>query len=261
MFDHMWLTGSQRVRTTRRKDAEAGVSLLKRRAWFAEKATGEPGTTTGSPGGQVPPAAPPPPAFPTPMDKPQAATPAPSGGSVTQQSPAGETPDPDAPPDWINDPAKAFAEIKRLREEAAKHRVEAQTAKQSLSQKEAAEKSAAEKQLVDKGEWQKVAEQKTAENAALQKQLQEQALEALRLKVGVAAGLPAELIARLQGATEDEMKTDAEALKAFVKPDAGAGRQRTTTGVPGGQPQGTTYEDRKRRHYGGGAGNPFAGRR
>lgn len=52
--------------------------------------------------------------------------------------------------------------------------------------------------------------------------------DAIKLKVGIDAGLPTDLVARLQGATEDELRTDAAKLAQFIPSkksmDAGASK-------------------------------------
>ena len=81
------------------------------------------------------------------------------------------------------------------------------------------------------------------------------------MTVATAAGLPVELAARLQGNTEDELKADAEALKALIpqtaKPLPGGTRQ-TTTPVPDGLPAGETDAQRRKRLLGGGAEGVFS---
>jgi hypothetical protein len=161
------------------------------------------------------------------------------------------------PPDWVKDPARAYAEIQKLRQSEAATRTKANDLEARLSKIESDKKAADEDELAKKGEWQKIAEQRAAEKAALEAKLAEQERAALRLKVGVAAGLPAALIERLQGTTEDELKADAETLKSLVP--QGTPQPGTTTPIPGGKSGGLTYEERKRRHYGGSAGNPFKG--
>jgi hypothetical protein len=61
-----------------------------------------------------------------------------------------------------------------------------------------------------------------AETAAAQARV-----EALRYRIGLAAGIPAEFIPRLQGATEEELQADAEAL-AKALPQAPKGQPLTT---------------------------------
>lgn len=240
--------------TTRRPDAEALVNLAQRRMWHAEKSAGKEGGSGQAP---PPPAAP---AVPPAMDK-LPPKPEPSGAGEPPAKPEGDSDrgsDGETPPDWVKDPARAYAEIQKLRQSEAARRTKERELEERLAAIESEKKAAAEKDLADKGEWQQIAEQREAEKAALEAKLAEQERAALRLRVGVAAGLPAELIDRLKGSTEAELTADAETLKSLV-PQGTPKPPSTTTSVPGGQGAGLTYEERKRRHYGGSAGNPFKG--
>jgi hypothetical protein len=99
--------------------------------------------------------------------------------------------------------------VKSLRAEAAKYRTEAKAnaeAAARLREIEDAQKSEAQRAQEALAEAQREAE--TAR------------LEALRLRVGVSAGLPPEAISRLQGSTEDEIAADAAKLAELLKPAA-----------------------------------------
>jgi hypothetical protein len=54
------------------------------------------------------------------------------------------------------------------------------------------------------------------ENAELQKQQETASLEALRLRVALEKGLPANLAARLQGSDYDELAADADSLSELI---------------------------------------------
>ena len=117
-------------------------------------------------------------------------------GFVEDEAPA-ETPE---GPDWKalsrkneTKAKKANAELKELRDRIAN----------MLSPDEVADKDAA------------LAEARANADAAL--------IEATRFRVALTEGIPLELAVRLQGATEDEMREDAERLKELVKPQAGLG--------------------------------------
>ena len=58
-----------------------------------------------------------------------------------------------------------------------------------------------------------------AENATLTTDLGKADLTITKLNVGIAEGLPANLIARLQGTDEDTFKTDAASLKELIPGD------------------------------------------
>lgn len=115
-------------------------------------------------------------------------------GFVEDEAPA-ETPE---GPDWKalsrkneGKAKKANAELKELRDRIAN----------MLSPDEVADKDAA------------LAEAQANADAAF--------IEATKFRVALAEGLPLELAVRLQGATEEEMREDAERLKELVKPQAG----------------------------------------
>lgn len=123
---------------------------------------------------------------------------------------------PDAPeaeeqdePDWRKDfdADKAAERIRKLQSEAKNLRTRA---------KEAEEKA-------------KGADEKDNRISTLE-------AENLRLSVGYELGLPRELVGRLQGATREELITDAEALVKLVRPAAGS-RKPIETLRGGGEPE------------------------
>lgn len=91
------------------------------------------------------------------------------------------------------------------------------TAEQKLAELQEERKKQREQELEEQEKWKELAEQREQE-------LEAERLERLRLTVAAQVGLPADMAARLQGQTEEELKEDAERLKEFVKP--------TTPGVP-----------------------------
>ena len=75
--------------------------------------------------------------------------------------------------------------------------------------------------------------------------------EALRTKVALTKALPAELVDRLQGETEEELQADADKLLALVTPASGAPRASSRQGAP--EPRsasGGSINDRLRRAAG-----------
>lgn len=201
-----------RVRTTRRRDAEAGVNLWQRRAWFTEG----------------------------------------------DELPLGEG---DQVPDWVKDPAKALAEIRRVRGEAATQRTKRNEAETKLAE---ALKPKPDDKPADKPADKKVetpAETKPdprisqleTELKTMKSERDAERLNALRLRIATEAGLPVELAARMQGTTEDELKADAEKLKPFVPkvedPPAPGGRGRMTTPIPGGNPANETDAQKRARLF------------
>ena len=70
--------------------------------------------------------------------------------------------------------------------------------------------------LSDLQKAQKQAEDAAARAAQLEAEVAARDLQIMRQSIGVESGLPAELIARMQGTTEDELRDDAKKLAAFV---------------------------------------------
>jgi hypothetical protein len=99
----------------------------------------------------------------------------------------------------------------------------------------AKQNSTAAQRLAEIEESQKSAEQKAAERTRLAEETATKAsAEAAKLRVGLAKGLPADLVDRLVGSTPEELAEDADRLLALLKPttpsfDAGA---RTTAAAP-----------------------------
>ena len=88
-----------------------------------------------------------------------------------------------------------------------------------------------------KSETEKLAES----NAALKREAETARLELMRWKIGTAAQLPAEAIARLQGSDEDELTADAEKLAQLFTPAtppvAGPPAERLRPGTSGNPPE------------------------
>lgn len=97
--------------------------------------------------------------------------------------------------------------VAQLRQEAANYRTQAK------ANADAAKKLAAIEEA-NKSEAQKAADAL----AAAQKEAAQAKADAMKLRVGAAKGLPADLIGRLQGATEEELAADADALLALLRP-------------------------------------------
>ena len=122
---------------------------------------------------------------------------------ITEDQPQGETTEVDATepepqgPDWKSQSRKHEARAKKAQSELKELRDQIQ---QMLSPEQVADKDAA------------LADAMKGQEAAL--------IEATKFRVALAEGLPLELAVRLQGATEDEMREDAERLWELVKPSA-----------------------------------------
>lgn len=176
-------------------------------------------------------------------------------GDPTPDDPPGDLKPSDIP-DWVKDPEKALAEIKRLRSENA----EGRQAKKKLSEIESQQQTDEAARLAKQGEWEKIAQKREAELAEAKAEIAKRDALDLRRKVAREAGLPEEAAARLTGATEDELKADAAEFKKLLPtapetPADGKGSRAkpTTTTVPDGKVAQETDEQRRARIYGGGA--------
>lgn len=128
--------------------------------------------------------------------------------------PAGDPPeDPKSPPD---DPPsdklpKSWEEVfnhprfKQLNQRAKDAEDELATLKANAKKKQ-------EDELKEQQKWEDLYN-------GSQKELEAERNRNLRFKVGLDSGLPAEIIDRLQGENEEEMKADADRLAAIIKTD------------------------------------------
>lgn len=92
----------------------------------------------------------------------------------------------------------------------------ARTLEAQLAKIEADRKAAAEKAAAEQGQWQQLAEQRA-------KELEAERLNNVRLRVAAQKGIPADLVGRLQGDSEEAIANDADQLLAFLKPAGGPG--------------------------------------
>ena len=92
----------------------------------------------------------------------------------------------------------------------------AKTLEVRLAKIEADRKAAAEKAAAEQGQWQQLAETR-------EKELQAERLTNTRQRVAMQKGIPADLVARLQGEDEGAIAADADKLLAFLKPATGPG--------------------------------------
>lgn len=133
---------------------------------------------------------------------------------VTTEPPAGEA-----------EPTTFDAEyVKNLRAQAAKYRTEAKANADAAARLAALEES-------QKTETQRLLE----ERDALKAERDAVKSEAMRARVALSKGLPADLADRLRGTTEDELSEDADRLLDLLKPsgpprfgDADQGVRKTT---------------------------------
>lgn len=167
---------------------------------------------------------------------------------MTDETPQAGTPEPKPDANSLEalSPAELSRMVRALRDESAAHRVKAKEALAKLSELESAQAAADQQRAKEQGDYKalyealqvKAAEQSKAQ-ADLEERIRRMTVETLRARVGAETGLPPALVARLTGETEDEIRADAESLKAALGSagnGAGAGRAPAqTTQVPGGQ--------------------------
>lgn len=91
---------------------------------------------------------------------------------------------------------------------------------------EATLKAAADKQLAEQQKWQELAEKREQELRAIQ-------AKQMRTEIALRKSIPADLIDRLKGETEEEIAADADRLLAYIKPTTGPG---VPPASRGGQP-------------------------
>lgn len=180
-----------------------------------------------------------------------------------------------------SDKPKVFDEayVKELRAENADWRKKTRDLEKRMADFEDSQNKAKEAKLKEEQKWQELAETRQKELEKIQSDLQTERMNNLRTRVGMELNLPPALVARLQGATEDEIRADATTLAkelGFDKPkteappanapapDATAATpqqparsQTTTTAVPGGQPVTRTDTDRHKEYYGGARSSPI----
>lgn len=230
------------ARMTVRAVRDGQVDLRQRRAWFdQEKGGGEPAPTPPAPKAPEPP---------------------------TQQ-PGSDL------PDWVKDPARAYEEIKKLREEAASHRTASKSLEQRLAEIESATAKARERELAEQNKWKELAEERERKLAEFEATLKAQTAQTLRAHIALEYKLSPGIAKRLVGDSEDDLRKDAQALMAELgldksqaetpatppdsktpAPPAQQARSQTAI-VPDGQAVGETDEDRRRRYYGSAADSPL----
>jgi len=199
-----------------------------------------------------------------------------SQSSQVDTTPAAETGAPDAT-DKADSKQETFSReyVKELRDEAAKHRKEARDLQKRLEAIESEKQGAEDKKLAEQNEWKALAEKRQAELDKVKAEAETERLNLLRLKVGLSHKLPEELIERLKGSNEDELKADAEFIAKVIglnketetpaekeapaetPAQAASRKQTTTTANPSGQPVGRTDVDRRAEYFGGANSSPI----
>lgn len=246
-FFNLILDGRGRIRTARNNGDERGLSLRNRRAWYAEEPPPTPADTT--------------PEKPAPEPNKSGADDSGEGSSL---------------PDWVKDPAKAYEAIQKLRVESAENRTKAANLQAEKDREAQEQDKAKKKKLAEDGDWQKLAEEARKEVEETKAESERTIQGLMRKLIGKEFNLPEKLVARLQGATEDELRADAADLAKDLgldkkqaesekpaetkqpEPEAQAARgQTTTTAVPGGQAVGRTDADRRKDYIDGSNSSPI----
>lgn len=145
--------------------------------------------------------------------------------------------------------------VEDLRKEAAKYRTELRAKEKELEAFSTRDRAAEEKRLLEASQYKELYEKSKAELAEKEAALKAQQLDLLRQRIGSEMKLPQELISRLSGLTDEEIRADAEILVKIVTPatpegKAGLSGRQTTTAIPDGKPVKETTEQRRARLLG-----------
>jgi len=109
------------------------------------------------------------------------------------------------------------AGLKSALQSEREQRKEHERAKRDAEKAREAEEA---QKLAEQQKWQELATRREREVSDLKAELEQERLASLKLRVAQAKGLPAELVARLQGTSEDELGADADALLKLIKTNA-----------------------------------------
>lgn len=166
----------------------------------------------------------------------------------------------EALPEWVNDPAQAYKVITEVRAENAKFRNELRELQSLTAKFQTEAQKRAESEMQEQGKWQELAQQREKDLEALRSEIAQERITLLKENAALKFNLPAELAARLQGSTAEEIATDAEALAKLIPAATPSGQNwqnRTQQASPGGNPAGMTYQELKQKHYGPDYGGVF----
>lgn len=146
--------------------------------------------------------------------------------------------------DFDKQPAEVKALFERLLEDKRQANKEAQAAKKHLRDLESAKEQSERAALEEQSKFKDLYEKEKVARAQVEQETQAKLLGLLKEKVGIQAGLPQALISRLQGTSEDELKADAELIKAALPQSSNkpSGTQSNTTQVPRGTQSGMSDE-------------------
>ena len=172
---------------------------------------------------------------------------------TTENDTPQEAPETGSSDSWLDTlPDEQRQYIKSLREENAQRRVSEREAKQALEAQTAAQHAAEDAKLAEQQKWQELAEKREREANQFKAELEQERISNLRTKIALELGVPPVLAARLQGATEDEIRNDAAQLLPLIQqPQSNTqqppARSQTTSAVPDGQPTRETDQQRRAR--------------
>ena len=142
----------------------------------------------------------------------QDGTPAPPQTPTTQQAQA-QPPQTDGqpgPPQTDGQPGPvSYERFKKVNERL-------KSLETAEAQRIADAKAASDAQLAEQQKWQELAESR-------EKELKAERITNTRQRIAMLKGVPAELIDRLQGGTEEEIAADADRLMQYIKPSTGPG--------------------------------------
>lgn len=148
-------------------------------------------------------------------------------GSQQQDTPQGDKPADNAEPQGhdVEDTAADWQALARKWESRAKKDAKA-----------VADLKDQVKRLVDPDEAEKQVKSVEEQLTATMQERDTLQAEVLRLRVALETGLPPDLARRLVGDTEDDLRADADTLKAFAAPKVGTPHAKTGAGENGASP-------------------------
>lgn len=205
-----------------RRQYKPGLSLLKRRTWYADAPEADGADTDATP----------------------EATPKPS----ERKSDLSTAPTEDL-----------LEEIKKLRKENAERRKRASDLEAYKAEQDAKINKEQDAALLAEKKYQELLDKREKELATIQSELARERITNMKMKIGVELKIPAPLISRLQGDTEDALRDDAKALIESLglnqqpateeKPQKTPARSQTTTAAPGGEPPADSPEARRKERH------------
>lgn len=124
--------------------------------------------------------------------------------------------------------------VKQLREEAKQYRLQMKDMQTKMAQFEQAQRQSEEQKMAEQSRWQELAEKREKELLEIKESLESERRTALRARIASEYNLPPQLAERLAGATEEELKADAESLAKLIPANPQVQASRQTTAIPAG---------------------------